>query len=364
MRKVGLMTFLFYICAVFFSCSSNSALKTNIDDEESASTYLLEPVVKKGELGSAVKKTSFAEIWAYLTSGNENYLDNNYPITDLAYFGAEVNTYGELIGVPNLNKISGFPGRKHLVVICNSTSLTHFCIDSKGWVRKELIDSLVEATQPFDGLQIDFELVPKRDVDEFFSFLKELRMRLPEKIFTVALPARTRTIENDVYDYERISGVVDKIFVMAYDEHWSTSAPGPVASLDWCDRIASYRISVIGKEKLVMGLPFYGRTWGNVSLNRAFYFSGIQRIMRENNVKEVHREQGIPTFTYEVPDVTVTGYYDDVFSLSERLSRYSSMGICGVGFWTLGQEDPRVWGCISVEQSSVGEDILIDKSLE
>ncbi len=296
--------------------------------------------------------TSFFEVWAYLIADSEEYLDNSFPITDLGYFSAEVNTYGELVGVPNPRKLSGYPGRIHMVVACNSTSLTHFALAPDGKVRGKLIDDLVKATENFDGLQIDFELVPKRDKDTFHSFIKELRERLPHKILSVALPARTRTLKDDVYDYKRLSALVDKVFVMAYDEHWATSRPGPIASIGWCNNIAEHSLETIGREKLVMGLPFYGRTWGEVSLNRAFYFSGIQRTMRENGVTaaDIVREEHIPTFTYEVPSVTVTSYYDDVQSLSVRLDNYFDMGVKAVGFWCLGQEDPRIWSHLSVSR--------------
>ncbi len=296
--------------------------------------------------------TNFSEVWAYLVAENEDYLKPEYPITDIGYFSAELNTYGELIGVPNPKKLAGYQGRIHLVVACNSTSLTHFALVPDGATRSKLIDDLVKATANFDGLQIDFELVPKRDVETFASFIKELRERLPHKLLSIALPARIRTLENDVYDYKRLSQWVDKVFVMAYDEHWSNSKPGPVASIDWGNNIAKHSLETIGREKLVMGLPFYGRTWGNVSLNRAFYFSGIQRIMRENSVtpEQITREDHIPTFSYTIPEVTVTGYYDDVQSLSVRLKNYFDSGIKAVGFWCLGQEDPRIWSHISISQ--------------
>lgn len=296
--------------------------------------------------------TNFFEVWAYLVAENEDYLKPEYPITDIGYFSAELNTYGELIGVPNPKKLAGYQGRVHLVVACNSTSLTHFALAPDGAVRGKLIDDLVAATEKFDGLQIDFELVPKRDVETFASFIKELRQRLPHKLLSVALPARIRTLENDVYDYKRLSQWVDKVFVMAYDEHWSSSKPGPVASIDWCNKIVKHALDTISRDKLVMGLPFYGRTWDDVSLDRAFYFSGIQRIMRENSVtsEQITRENHIPTFSYIIPEVRVTGYYDDVHSLTLRLDNYFDSGIKAVGFWCLGQEDPRIWNHISISQ--------------
>ncbi len=332
----------------FFSCAGKPVQIQSLPEEgqEPVPPEIREPDVSTVSLFSV----EFPEIWAYLVDGTESYLSYDMPLTDVGYFGAEIDTYGSLINVPDPADIAGFTGRIHLVVCCNSTSLTHFCLEPEGNVRDGLIDELLAAAGPYDGLQIDFELVPKRDRDTFLSFLKELKAGLGDKMLSVAVPARTRTIENDVYDYEQIARIADRILVMAYDEHWSSSAPGPIASFDWCERIARYSLETVGEEKLIMGLPFYGRTWGNVSLNRAFYFSGIQRIMRENKVEQVYRENGIPWFSYEISPVTVTGYYEDVYSLSERLNLYHDLGAVAVGFWCLGQEDPRIWQYLSIKK--------------
>lgn len=358
LRKVFVYSFVFFIASLAFSASRPSDTmeppSSEVGDTHNNSVPPAfigkHPIIEAPFVNPY--STNFYEVWAYLIAGSEEYLKSEYPITDLGYFNAELNTYGELIGVPNPKKLGDYGGRVHLVVVCNSTSLTHFALDPEGKVRNKLIDDLVRESQAFDGLQIDFELVPKRDVDTFYSFIKELRQRLPNKILSVALPARTRTLQNDVYDYKRLTPIVDKVFVMAYDEHWATSKPGPIASIDWCNRIAEHSLETIGREKLVMGLPFYGRTWGSESFNRAFYFSGIQRIMRENQVtsQDISRENHIPTFSYEVPAVKITSYYDDVQSLSLRLDNYYNMGIRGVGFWCLGQEDPRIWDYLSVSQ--------------
>jgi spore germination protein YaaH len=292
--------------------------------------------------------SSFREAWGYVLSGREQALKVNYPLSDVVYFGAEIDTYGQLIDVPDRRKLARFPGRVHLGAACNSSrALTHFVLEKGGAVRKQLIAGLLEASQAYDGLQIDFELVPARDGAEFLSFLAELRAGLDDKIFTIALPARLKTLEDDVYDYGKIDPLVDRILVMAYDEHWSSSAPGPIASMNWCRSVASYSLSVVEPEKLVMGIPFYGRTWGSVNPFRAYFFSGIQRIREENQVSEVRRENGIPTFTYETP-LSVTVYYEDQYSLSARMEMYRNMGVGAVGFWSIGQEDPSFWNLLEL----------------
>jgi spore germination protein YaaH len=295
--------------------------------------------------------TAFDEVWAYLLQGRESALQSgDVPLSDLGYFGAEINSYGQLSGVPNVKDVPPFKGRIHLVVKCDSTSLTHFILKEDARERRELIADLLNATQSFDGLQIDFEYIPARDGDQFFSFLGELRAGLGGKIFSVALKARTRPLANDVHDYAKIKPLVDRILVMAYDEHWATSAPGSIAGMEWCRNVANYALPVIGPEKLIMGLPFYGRAWSNPDPARAYTYQGIESLLSGNGNPEILREESVPTFEYEVP-VLVRVYYEDEVSISSRLEMYRAIGVRSVGFWRLGQETPAVWNTLRLEKS-------------
>ena len=299
-------------------------------------------------LDAVLPVSSFNEVWAYLVKDREQALDINLPISDLVYFGAEVDSYGKLVDIPNFRNIAHFRGRKHFVAACNSRSLTHFVLKEGSPERRALVRDLLEAAKPYDGLQIDFENVPAKDGEVFLSFLKELRAGLGKKIFSVALPARNKTLSDDVYDYDKIKLLVDRILVMAYDEHWSTSPPGPIASMDWCNRVAKHALSTIGTEKLIMGLPFYGRSWGNITPNRAYLYSGIENIIKEQNINEILRKDGIPNFKYETL-LSVTVFYEDEYSLSTRMEMYKKMGVNAVGFWRLGQETPAFWPQIRLE---------------
>jgi len=296
--------------------------------------------------------SEFKEVWGYLMVGRESAINSSLPVSDLVYFGAEVDSYGKLVDVPSFSKIpSSFRGRKHLVVACNSRSLTHFTLIEGRPEREALIRDLLAEARPYDGLQIDFEMVPARDGELFLSFLRELRSGLGNKIFSIALPARTRRLQDDVYDYAKIKPIVDRILVMAYDEHWSTSAPGPIASMAWCQRVARYSLDTIGPEKLIMGLPFYGRSWGSENVNIAHVHSQIENLKKARNIEEIQRENSIPTFKYTMP-LSVTVFYEDAHSLSTRMDLYKKMGVNSVGFWRLGQETPAFWPYIKLESAS------------
>jgi spore germination protein YaaH len=361
-KHATIVSFLIILLAVLFAaCSTGPEAAKGAEDVVQEIPNIVtgdefESPVDLSSLKNPLPVSSFSEIWGYLLAGRETAFSTALPISDIGYFGAEIDVYGKLTDVPNPRNISNFSGRLHMVVACNSRALAHFILIEGSAERKVLIADLLTAAKNFDGIQIDFELIPQRDAMAFLSFLAELRTGLRDKMFTIALPARIQPINNDVFDYRKIKLLVDRILVMAYDEHWSTSAPGPIASLPWCKSVAEYALETIGREKLIMGIPFYGRAWANPNPSRAYLYSGIETILNENNITEIRRENGIPVFDYEVP-VAVKVYYEDDHSLSARMEMYKALGVGAIGFWRLGQETPAVWDILRLEDENFAGDI-------
>ncbi len=79
---------------------------------------------------------------------------------------------------------------------------------------------------------------------------------------------------------------------MAYDEHWSGSTPGPVASLAWCAKVADYATSAIDSDKIVMGLPLYGRAWQDKKLARALRYEAVQDLAAEKSSQTSYTSPG------------------------------------------------------------------------
>ncbi len=116
----------------------------------------------------------------------------------------------------------------------------------------------------FDGINIDFEGLTPLDQDAFIDFLRSFKERFPTQYLTVDLPAKTSSLGSAwsaAYDYEEIGVVADKVMIMAYDYHWSTSEPGPITPLNWLNSIVNYTLSIVEKSKIVIGLPLYGYDW-------------------------------------------------------------------------------------------------------
>ena len=218
------------------------------------------------------RRYEFREVWGYLMKGEEQELTGSEPFTDLLYFGVSVDRDGKLFGAvaPPQLPAQGMEARIHLVVFkLNDPELLHSCLDPKGAIRDNLVNDIAVAAENFAGVQVDFESLMPDDGAAFISFLADLKARLPERILSAAVPARLNGNGKKAYDYAAIAAIVDRVFVMAYDQHWETGPPGPVASLSWCNSVAAYAVSAVPADRLVMGIPLYGRAWQARKINRA-----------------------------------------------------------------------------------------------
>lgn len=289
----------------------------------------------------------FDEAWGYVIAGSEPSWTTSIPLTDACHFSATLDSRGKLVGIPKSAGLRGFPGRKHLVVAeVTNHALTHFVLRPELPFRGTLLSDIVTASAGYDGVQVDFECVLQDDAENYLSFLAALKEAIAPKTLSVAIPARTKHSAGP-FDYARLAEIADRLLVMAYDEHWSGSGPGPIASIAWCAKVAEYARATIGQERLVMGLPLYGRAWVEKNPAKAYRFPTLAALLKEKELAPARVHGEIPFVQYE-ETVKVTAYYEDAASISGKLNLYRTSGVRNVGFWRIGLEDPEVWNSFSV----------------
>ena len=303
-------------------------------------------------------RVAFNEVWGYLVQGKEEELTGQEPLTDICYFAADLTNEGritETVARPAVPSSGGSEPRIHLVIAdLSSPSLMHFSLSPAYGVRPLLIDDVCRVSRDFDGVQIDFEAVSSADAQSFLDFLTELRHQLsPEKMLSIAVPARTGEIF-DAYLYSKIAPIVDRVVIMAYDEHWSTSSPGPVASLPWCQEVIDYALSVIDRDKIVMGLPLYGRAWQDKRLARALGFHNVQDIIAAKSARTSYQPELGPFFEYS-EKVVIKVYYDDLRSIMDKLQLYASKNVEAVAFWRMGLGPSDLWNSIENKSTSAAD---------
>lgn len=291
----------------------------------------------------------FKEIWAYVMKGEEKHLTGKEPITDIGYFSAVVNDIGRLKEGPDIQKIPPpiRTGRRiHLIISApGNIPLMYWCLSKDKETRELLIQDILKAAEPYDGLQIDFETIRAEDGPAYIGFLKEIKSRLPKgKIFSVAVPARTKELK-DAFDYKQIAEVSDRVIVMAYDEHWRTGEAGPIASLKWCEKVCAFSMKTIPNNKLVMGLPLYGRIWQKEVVARPLKYFETLEVWKQQQSLLARDPDGTPNFTFEQP-VHATVYFEDMQSLDNKLSHYAGVGISSVAFWRHSQGPAALWSSL------------------
>ncbi len=292
----------------------------------------------------------FQEVWAYLMKGEELRITGREPLTDILYFGCSVNREGRLKGstaVPRLTFAGPLP-RIHLVVFnLSDPKLLHLCLDKNGAARERLLSDITAAARNFAGIQIDFESLHPDDGQAYLDFLIDLKKRMPEKALSVAVPVRLSGSGRTAYNYEAIAGAADKVFIMAYDQHWETSKAGPISSLTWCDLAAGYATSFIPREKLVMGIPLYGRAWQGKKINRAVTYHQAVELAKQSQDKNDRSVDRGPSFEY-TEKVRVRVFYEDKASIHAKLRLYKSYNIPSVAFWRIGQGPRELWDTIVI----------------
>ncbi len=291
------------------------------------------------------------ETWAYLMKGEERLFPAGAPFTDIACFSASVDGDGHLAGghaaPPPL--AGARPGtRYHLVVtIPWNTTLAHIYLDPSLPFRNRIIADIVERSARFDGVQLDFESIAKEDGTAYLNFLAAVRKALPRgKRFSVAVMARweEHKLKNpqDAFDYPFIGMIADRVVVMAYDEHFSGGVAGPIASLPWCREIYRYALKTIPREKLVMGVPLYGRGWQSPSLAKAYKNREVVDELLSKGIRSAWDREAGGAYSF-TETVTVQVHYETTQSLGAKLDLYSSEPIQGVAFWRIGQEPDGFW---------------------
>ncbi len=301
------------------------------------------------------EKLQFREIWSYLMLGEERLWSEAAPITDLALFDLSIDPTGHLSKKVNTQAIERARRegiRTHLTIASSGNqSLFHLILNPSYPVRKELISEIARLPHEHlvDGIQLDFEGLRRDARTDLVSFIQELRAALPTHIIlSLALPAKVSDADGP-YVYADLAGLADRFFIMVYDQHWRGGSPGAISDLHWHNRVLACVRAHLPVEKVVVGLPFYGRVWQKEIVARALKYPGVRELALKTGVEISRDPARSHTFTYKT-EVTAECWFEDVASLKAKLESAKTLGFSNVGFWRLGQEDPLVWEILEREQ--------------
>ena len=223
--------------------------------------------------------------------------------------------------------------------------------------RAHMIEQVLAFVQGhgYAGISIDFEDIPAKSHQGFLSLLSELAAAFHPKglQISVNVPANDPT-----FDYRKIAASVDLVVLMAYDEHWSTGAPGPIASLSWFAKVLRERARDVPANKTIVGIGGYAYDWakGQPAEERTFEEAVLTARESEGNIR-LDKASLNPTFDYADDDGVIHHVWMlDAVTAFDQLQVVRAMGVRGYALWRLGSEDPALW-------KFFGKDVPLDADL-
>ncbi|MBS7176546.1 MAG: hypothetical protein KH056_10280, partial [Clostridiales bacterium] len=235
-----------------------------------------------------------------------------------------------------------------------------------------------------DGINVDIENVTHEQKDQYTQLVKLLREKIPShkeiSVAVAANPNNWQTGWHGSYDYTALAKYADHLLIMAYDEHYEGGTAGPVASIDFVERSIQYALSKTSPDKIVVGVPFYGRIWGldsNRITGKGVSTKTIQQILEncESIITYDEQNQAVKaevTVTESSGHFTVGGdfvlqpgryviWFENDQSYQSKLNLIEKYNLKGAGAWSLGQEDPSIWE--HYEDWIDGENTSVDGTL-
>ena len=214
----------------------------------------------------------------------------------------------------------------------------------------------------YRGLDVDFEYLPAEQRVPYASFLHTLHNRLQPMgypLMAAVAPKVSDDQPGQLYEghgYPELGDAVDYLLLMTYEWGYSAGAPMAIAPLPNVRQVLDYAVTVVPREKLLLGIPNYGYNWPipyQQSITKAVSLSNQEAVSLavENNV-EIQYDEKVqsPWFQYTDRDGQKREvWFEDARSLKAKLDLVKEYDIGGCGFWNLMRPCPKGWTLLNID---------------
>lgn len=241
-----------------------------------------------------------------------------------------------------------------------STGLASSVLQSLA-VQRLLLTNIAKimCDKKYTGLDVDFEYVSARDRLAYNRFLELASSMLHPLGYTLSSAVPPKTSSNmtgllyEGIDYEAHGRINDFVLLMTYDWGYRYGPPMAVSPYNEMARVLDYAVTVIPRNKILLGLPNYGYDWvlphreGQaatlVSNTRAISIA----VSRWANI-QFDRTARTPYFNYRDDNGTEhVVWFDDVRSFEAKLSLIEQYGLLGMGYWNINTLFKQGWFAVS-----------------
>ena len=209
------------------------------------------------------------------------------------------------------------------------------------------IAAMVDSSR-YSGVVMDFEGMTPRDLDHLLAFTSAVADSVRAHgvgTVVIAVPAG----DTAAYPAALLLQSADLIMPILYDQHWTDSPPGPIASPEWVMRNLGTRVAEVGAARIVAAFPLYGYRWRKTAETEVVGFDDARRLATMTNIP-LTRDHASATLHATSPEGWELWVSDRV--LLETLVRGArQLGVRTFALWRLGLEDREVWNFIDAPTS-------------
>jgi cellulose synthase/poly-beta-1,6-N-acetylglucosamine synthase-like glycosyltransferase/peptidoglycan/xylan/chitin deacetylase (PgdA/CDA1 family)/spore germination protein YaaH len=195
-----------------------------------------------------------------------------------------------------------------------------------------------------EGAFFDFEELPAKAHGSYLRFLGEARQRFAQHGWPLAIAAPVGDREWDLAAY---AAIVDKVFLMAYDEHSEAGDPGPIASTRWFTAEVTRAVASIPpaeRDKIVVAIGNYAYDWvGKTEVDPSSIEDEWLSAKESEALPAFDPESGNSHYQFEENGVQHEVWMLDAAAAYIQLRELRSMGLNDIALWRLGTEDPSLW---------------------
>ncbi|MBI2874666.1 MAG: hypothetical protein HYY09_06230 [Firmicutes bacterium] len=221
--------------------------------------------------------------------------------------------------------------------------------------RRQVADTLRDLVNRYNlgGLVIDFEQLPSSLREEHTDLVAKVASRLrPEgkRIGVAVYPKVDVPWEvQGVHDYKALNPLVDFLVIMAYDKHWRSGPPGPIAPLGWTEANLRYALDKAGipADKIYLAVGSYAYDWPQGGT--AEYIPTREALARAEKYRakvEWDKESRMSNFTYWRNGVKREVWLQDARYLAPRIDLAKRLKVRGIAVWRMAFEEDEYWQVI------------------
>ncbi|HEX7758174.1 MAG TPA: glycosyl hydrolase family 18 protein [Caulobacteraceae bacterium] len=211
-------------------------------------------------------------------------------------------------------------------------------------VRAKVIAQLAARAKAhgWGGYVFDFEALTPAGVAAYPGFVAQARKALAKGGKTTWV---TAFLSADPAVIKPLADASDRVVLMAYDECWSTSTPGPVAGVDWLEEVLPVKLAAIDPNKALLAVGAYGYDWPAGKAATVIGVPAAKALAEAHGVAVTHDAASAnATFKYQdAAGARHTVWMTDALTWSYELAAAKAAGLRGVAVWRLGLEDPAIW---------------------